>query len=311
MPNGPLESRFEIIKKLHSGGMGEVFLARDRVKFVGEPLVLKSIHPFLREIDEFMAMFRQEAEIAAILRHPNIVSALEYGTDEEEPFILMRYYESLPLNSFISLTFAQRFASGSDSARDLRLSLAAVILCDVCDALSYIHNRSGGDGESLNIVHRDVNPQNILVCRDGTIRLCDFGIAKWAASDMKTRPGVYKGKFAYMAKEQLAGEAADCRADLFALGAVAYEMITGQAAMPTRKMEDLFSPREGAYRLIRENLQTFPTDLSDIILRLLEREREKRPENAVSAKKIFAKFIGGDESELRRRLTSLVEASQR
>ncbi len=305
-----LESRFEIIKKLHSGGMGEVFLARDRVRFAGELLVLKIIHPFLREIDEFMAMFRQEAEIAATLNHPNIVNALEYGTDEEEPFILMRYYDSLPLNRFISLTFSQRFASGLNSPRDLRLGLAAVILCDVCDALSYIHARTGSDGKSLNIVHRDVTPQNILICRDGAARLCDFGIAKWAASDMKTRPGVYKGKFAYMAKEQLTGEAVDYRADLFALGAAAYEMVTGQAAMPTRKMEDLFSSREGAYRLIRENLQTFPPDLNDIILRLMERERENRPESAEEAKKVFKKLIE-DEPEIRRRLVGLIEAPER
>jgi eukaryotic-like serine/threonine-protein kinase len=213
---------YELLAPLAVGGTSELYLAR----IVGEAgfekiVVVKQLLPHLAEDDEFVDMFLDEARLGSHLHHTNIVQTLELGKFGGRYFIAMEYVAGLTLAQTAAKA-AARVSGG------LPLELVAGIVEQACAGLHYAHELKLPDGTALQIVHRDVSPQNLIITFEGEVKLVDFGIAHAAVREAKTKAGMIKGKFAYMAPEQCLGNPVDRRADLFALGVVLWECATGQ-----------------------------------------------------------------------------------
>ena len=210
--------RYELIARIATGGMGEIFLARLEGAAGFEKLyVVKRILPHLADDARFREMLIAEARIASLLSHPNICQVYELGETEGQLFIVMEYLEGVTL-----LPILRR---ASKEAAPLEAGFVAGVVQQAADALHYAHELRDRNGEDMGIVHRDVTPSNIFVTATGVVKLLDFGIAKVKDASAHTKTGTVKGKYAYMAPEQLKGGAIDRRADVFGLGVVIYEML--------------------------------------------------------------------------------------
>ncbi len=208
-------------ERLAAGGMAEIFRAR-RVGVAGfaRRVCIKRILPSLSDEREFVEMFIDEARTGAQLRHGNIVSIDDFGEVEGQYFLCMEYVSGVDL--------ARLSSAISRDGRLLPFDVATYVASEVLKALDYAHRKLGVDGHPLDVVHRDVSPQNVLVSFSGEVKLTDFGIARAASRLHRTVGEVVKGKLAYMAPEQARGRPLDGRADLFALGVVFFEMLTGR-----------------------------------------------------------------------------------
>jgi serine/threonine protein kinase len=208
--------KYQLLAKIATGGMAEIFLARGS-RGEKDLLVLKRILPHLAEDDHFVTMFRDEAELAAQLRHRNVCHVLEFGEFASTWFIAMEYLHGVPLSRMMTRL--------SKAGKMLDHRVVAGIIVQACEGLHAAHEAKGPDGALLNVVHRDVSPPNIMVTGDGTVKLLDFGIAKARGANSRTRTGTVKGKNAYMSPEQILGKPLDRRSDVFALAIVMYEML--------------------------------------------------------------------------------------
>ena len=212
--------KYKPIAELGRGGMAVVYLAASQgPRGFNKLVVIKELKEEFSHDPEFTSMFLDEARLAARLNHPNIVQTYEVGEQEGHFFIAMEYLEGQPLSQTRS-----RLARIGAALRDHQVR----VLCDVLAALHHAHELADYDGRPLNVVHRDVSPHNIFVTYDGIVKLVDFGIAKASDSSSQTRTGVIKGKLAYMAPEQAFGKPVDRRADVFAIGVILWEAITGR-----------------------------------------------------------------------------------
>ncbi|MEZ4391264.1 MAG: serine/threonine-protein kinase [Polyangiales bacterium] len=211
---------YRVVAELARGGMAAVFLAV-RADNPSEVVAIKQIHPHLAHDPEFVAMLMDEARIASQIRHPNVIEIRDYQLGEvgAQNFIAMEYAEGETLSLVIRDAIA----------RGIRLdyALSASIGADVAGGLHAAHELRGPDGTLLEIVHRDVSPQNVILTYNGEIKLTDFGIAKAVGRLQRTQPGEIKGKLAYMAPEQAYGRPVDRRSDLYSLGVVLYELALG------------------------------------------------------------------------------------
>jgi serine/threonine-protein kinase len=212
--------RYALRHEIAAGGMAVVHLGR----LLGpagfsRTVAIKRLHPHLARNPEFVAMFLDEARLAARIRHPNVVSTLDVVTTEGELFVVMEY---VPGDSL-----ARLLGSAADRGERAALPVAASIMVNVLHGLHAAHEACDEHGRPLCLVHRDVSPHNVLVGTDGLAHLIDFGIAKAVGRAQVTREGQLKGKLAYMAPEQLTGKAVDRRADVFGAAVVFWEMLTG------------------------------------------------------------------------------------
>jgi eukaryotic-like serine/threonine-protein kinase len=211
--------KHRLIASLGHGGMADVFLAvaQGPVGF-NKLQVIKRLRPNLAEEPEFLAMFLDEARLAARLNHPNIVQTNEVGEVGGQYFIAMEYLDGQPLHRII-----HRGAKNGALTRAMGLK----ILADTLGGLHAAHELTDYDGSPLHVVHRDASPHNVFVTYDGQTKLVDFGIAKAATRSAETRTGVLKGKIGYMAPEQARCEQVDRRADVFSIGVILWEMLSG------------------------------------------------------------------------------------
>lgn len=214
--------RYEVLSQLASGGMAAVYVARARGVAGFERLVaIKVLHPHLAYEEEFISMFLDEARLAARIRHPNVVGTLDISDTEGDGFFLvMEYIEGDHLGAL--LTAAARAGKRLDTHIVVRL------LLDALNGLGAAHALNDEQGEPLKLVHRDISPHNIMVGTDGIARLTDFGVAKAEKRLTSTRAGQFKGKLAYMAPEQASTGHADQRSDLFSMGIILWESLTGR-----------------------------------------------------------------------------------
>ncbi|HEX9758049.1 MAG TPA: protein kinase [Nitrospiria bacterium] len=219
--------KYTLLERIGTGGMAELFLAKQEgMEGFEKILAIKRILPHLTQDNEFVQMFINEAKLAALLTHQNIVqiydlgSAVPMGLPEPSYYIAMEYIKGKDLRSIIN---ALR-AIGTPFPINHALSL----MNKVCCGLDYAHRKKNSQGKDLHIVHRDISPQNILVSYDGDVKVVDFGIAKAASHGTETRTGLLKGKLAYMSPEQAWGKPVDRRTDIFAMGIVLYEILTGE-----------------------------------------------------------------------------------
>src|SRR5688572_11833283 len=197
--------------------MAEIYLARMAMGGGERECVLKRLMPELQNDHEFVQMFYDEANIASQLSHPNIVQIFELGELDGSLFIAMELLRGVNLRDLLARLHAR--------GEELPIPLAIRICCHALSGLEYAHNFADKHGRRLNVVHRDVSPQNIIVTYDGVAKLVDFGVAKAEGRLHQTRAGLIKGKFAYMSPEQVSGGAVDGRSDLFALAEVFYELL--------------------------------------------------------------------------------------
>ena len=214
--------RYELIRSIASGGMATVHLGRALGEGGFERLVaIKVMHAHLAEEPEFVAMFLDEARLAARIRHPNVVGTIDIQRDEQGLILVMDYVEGPSLQRVLR-AFAKKHNGGPPIDVGLR------IFVDALSGLHAAHELRGADGEPLNLVHRDVTPQNILIGVDGIAQITDFGVARAESRLQTTRAGVVKGKICYMAPEQIRSEPIDRRTDVYAAGVVLWEILTGQ-----------------------------------------------------------------------------------
>src|SRR5947207_1612886 len=198
--------------------MAEIYLARADGP-AGKLVVLKKILPRYADKPRYVQLFLEEAKLAAGLDHPNIAQVYDIGF-EGGPFFAMEYLHGQDLRSILHRTWRLHERFPIEHAVDIARQVASALHC--------AHDKRRDDGTLLGIVHRDVSPSNIIVTYDGATKLLDFGVAKTAASTVKTRTGTLKGKISYMSPEQARGAAIDRRSDIFSLGVVLWEMVTIQ-----------------------------------------------------------------------------------
>ena len=260
--------RYEPLKKLATGGMAEIFLAKQSgLEGFEKVVVLKRILTHLATDDEFVSMFLDEARIAAKLSHPNIVQIYDLGKADNTFYIAMEYVSGRNIQHLIT---KQQAVGGH-----LPVEHVCRIVAGVCDGLFYAHSRKDYDGKPLNIIHRDISPQNILISFAGGVKVVDFGIAKASTQLAQTRAGVLKGKYAYMSPEQVRGSKIDHRSDVFAVGLVMYEMLTGVRAFE----------RDSSLKTLKAIVQDKPLNPREMnpeipmeVIKILSKALEKNPD---------------------------------
>ncbi|MBA3453433.1 MAG: protein kinase [Deltaproteobacteria bacterium] len=263
--------KYEILALLALGGTAEIYLARiGGAAGFEKYVVVKCLHDHLADDQEFVKMFLDEARLAAHLDHSNIVQTMELGEHEERYFMVMEFLAGLSL-AMVVRRAGERLPNGRVSA-----PLVLNMMAQACAGLHYAHERAI-NGKVLNIVHRDISPQNLVVSFEGVVKVVDFGIAKAEQRQTATRAGTIKGKFAYMSPEQCVATNVDRRTDVFALGVIAHEMLTG------RRLFKRNSPYE-TYQAVIEcvvdkpskvNVELDPA-LDDVIMRALAKDKDQR-----------------------------------
>ncbi len=267
--------QYEIIEKIASGGMAELYKAkRTGVEGFQKIVAIKKILPHLADDEEFVTMFADEAKLAAQLNHPNIIHIYDLGKIQEGGyFIAMEHVDGRDLRSIEQ--------SGHAHSQQLPVPLAVYIASKVASALDYAHRRRDAEGQDLNIVHRDVSPQNILISYEGEIKLCDFGIAKAASKASRTQSGALKGKIQYMSPEQAWGKPIDRRSDLFSLGVVLHEMLTGERLFRGDTDITVLEKVRSAEVIPPSRMNPeVPTNLDAIVLKALAKDPDERYANA-------------------------------
>jgi serine/threonine-protein kinase len=218
--------RYTLERRLAAGGMAEVYLARQSGPEGFEKVcVVKRMLPHLNDDQTFVGMFLDEAQLAARLTHPNIAQIFDFGRDEEEDayYLAMEYVPGANLHRVID-DHARRHAP-------MPLGPAVKMVALACAGLGFAHTAADESGAPLHIIHRDVSPHNIMLSKNGDIKLIDFGIAKANVGTHATKAGTLKGKYAYMAPEQIRGQPLDHRTDIYAMGLVLYELLAGRPAI--------------------------------------------------------------------------------
>jgi eukaryotic-like serine/threonine-protein kinase len=262
-------SQFEIVRRLGAGGMAEVFLAKKRgAEGTFKVLVLKRILPSHGASRRFRAMFIEEARLAARLNHPNVVQVYELQDFGDEGLLLaMEYVEGCDLG---------RLMSGAKSkATRIPPWVGAWVIAEAAKGLHYAHEKKDEAGLALEIVHRDVSPQNILLSSEGGVKIADFGIA--SARALTEDKGVLKGKFGYMSPEQARGESVDRRSDLYALGVILWEVLVGRPIHGGLGGEALLDiVRSAIVEPPTTHAEDIPVELEQIALMALSPAREDR-----------------------------------
>jgi serine/threonine-protein kinase len=260
-------ARYAVSEKIDSGGMAEVWMGRARTNdgFV-RPVAIKRVLPHLVGDAHFVQMFLDEARLALHLSHGNIVQTLDVGSAAGVHYLVMEWVDGLNLRAF---------QARNDGP--LPIALAGHIACSILTGLAYAHEAADHEGEPLNIVHRDISPPNVLLSRSGEVKIVDFGLARARGHAHRTRPGVVKGKFAYLSPETVRGGRVDRRADVFATGVVLWEMLAGDRLFraPTDK-ETL----ERVTACVIPPLGNVPPAVETVLRRALARDPANRFPNA-------------------------------
>ncbi len=272
---GKTVGRYELIHRLGHGGMAAVFLGRATGRAGFEKLVaVKVIHPHLGAEAEFVEMFLDEARIAARIHHPHVVEIHDLGDDDGIFYMVMEYVEGETLASLL------RQLRKQDEL--LPLTAALQVVADACEGLAAAHDLADAEGRPMHLVHRDVSPHNLLVGMDGRVKVVDFGIAKATGRRSSTRTGQLRGKLAYMSPEQAGGEDIDLRTDLFALGAVAWELFTNDRLFVAETESEMLA-RVNACDVpnIRDVRPDLPEDIAAFVAKILARDPDERFSSAL------------------------------
>ncbi|MCM2277801.1 MAG: serine/threonine protein kinase [Oligoflexia bacterium] len=280
--------RYFLLDQIAQGGMAEIYRARLAAKDgAGRLLVIKRIQAGYGQNNEFLQMFRSEIKVTMGFSHPNIVQLYDFGDENNQPYIAMEMVDGKNLRQFIS-----RFA---ELRQPFPIELAAHIAEQAACGLHYAHSfRDKISGEPLSIVHRDISPQNILISFEGTVKVIDFGIAKATTNVESTRAGVIKGKPSYLSPEQISGDQLDGRSDLFSLGTVLWETLTGKKLFSGESDLAVLKLIESCQSHVKPPSTLnprVPKELDYIVLRSLAKQREKRYQSAEEFQRALHKFL--------------------
>jgi eukaryotic-like serine/threonine-protein kinase len=267
--------RYRTVRPIAKGGMGRVDLAlRETGRFM-RFYAIKRMHPSEAERDDARAMFLEEARLAGLIRHPNVVAVHDVGEDDEGPYLVMDFVEGLSLSAL--LIWAR------DHHQSIPLAVCLRVVRETAEALHAAHELRGDDGAPLHLVHRDVSPQNILLGYDGVVRLTDFGIAKALGQTHHTSTGLLRGKMGYLSPEQLRFKKPDRRSDVFSLGVVLFEVLTG------RRLYHGADLTEVASRILEEPAPDLhglrsevPQEVARLLSSMLAKDPLGRPQTALA-----------------------------
>ncbi|MBT8372929.1 MAG: serine/threonine protein kinase [Deltaproteobacteria bacterium] len=259
---------YHLHQRVARGGMAELYLA-DYIRQDGfrRKVAIKRILPHLAGNQNFIKMFTREARVAALLQHPNIVQIFDYGEIEKAYFIAMEFIEGKNLGEILSKV-----------GHGLPVDQTVFIITQICKGLDYSHTkRDDSSGEPFHIVHRDISPQNMLISYQGEVKISDFGISKARSEPSLTQAGVVKGKLAYLSPEQALGESIDHQADIYALGLVFYETLTGKRVYQfSSDVEAIRSIPKLPIAPLKKLLPQISEKLDRIVMKCLEKKKDLR-----------------------------------
>jgi serine/threonine protein kinase len=285
-PRSPTKlGRYDVLAPLAAGGMATLYVGRARDD-AGKPrlFALKVIKDELLRDSHYIDMFRDEAKLLSRLSHPNIVETIEASLDEGHAFIAME----LILGRGVADLCDEHTRRGTRIPFDL----SAWICARVADALDYAHRITDDDGASLDLIHRDANPTNILLTYDGRVKLIDFGLAKTLRRHAKSSEGIVKGKVPYLSPEQLKDRAIDHRSDLYTLGATLWELTTGRRLWKRdTDVATVLAIRDGKVPDPTEIVPGYPDELWAIVWEALMPQRDARYADAATMAKDLDAFV--------------------
>jgi eukaryotic-like serine/threonine-protein kinase len=292
--------KYEVGAKIGGGGMATVYIGRaSRADGTEEHVALKVIRDELANDEQFKSMFIDEAKILAQLSHPNVIHTLEYGVTGHHRFIAM---ELLSGRTYFDIW--EVLASQGDR---MPVWLAAWVCARIAEGLHSAHELADEAGQSLHVIHRDVNPGNIFLTHRGEVKLIDFGLAKARVRLSKSEDGIVKGKIPYLAPEQAHGRPIDRRIDVYALGATLWESVTMKRLFKRdTDVDTLRAIRDAKVPDVRTLVPDFPPDLWYIIEKSLRVDRDARYETADEFRKELDDFIGDRAPEMKDELASLL-----
>lgn len=281
--------KYSLLHRIAVGGMAEIFIARHTgMKGFSRKIVIKKIRPHLSEEQSFINMFLNEAKLAAQLSHSNIAQIYDLGRIEQSYFIAMEYVRGRDMRAVTNKAEGKKIP--------FPLEYALKVAADTCEGLFYAHRRTDDSGHPLNIVHRDVTPENIMVSFDGEVKMLDFGIAKAENLATETKVGEIKGKLGYMSPEQIMGKSLDHRSDLFSLGVVLYEWLTGKKLFSAKHDVDVLrNVMEGKIYPPSYFRQEVPKAVEEIVMKALERNRQQRYQSAWEMQFDIRQFLSNHE----------------
>jgi len=286
-----LYGKYQLIEPLARGGMAEVFKAKARgVEGFEKTLVIKRILPEFSQNPRFIEMFINEAKIAVTLSHANIVQVFDLGQAQDTYFIAMEFVAGMDLATMLRLAQRQKQRGSPE--------IAVYLVSELAKGLDYAHRRRDSEQRLLNLVHRDVSPHNVLLSHEGEVKLTDFGIAKARTLAQGvhgvTEVGVIKGKYAYVAPEQVRGKTIDARADVFAAGVLLYEVLTGENPFYTASNYDTLERiRTGTFAPIQERRHDVPPAVAGIVHKAMAIEPEQRYQSASALYEDLIQFLYG------------------
>lgn len=266
--------KYTLLNRIAVGGMAEVFLARQEgLEGFEKTICIKRIRPHLSSQPNFVRMFLNEAKLAAQLNHPNVVQIYDLGRVNDSYFIAMEYISGRDMSRIIP--------KAEKAGIPFPMIYALRIASNVCEGLYYAHTKGDAYGNPLNVVHRDITPENILVSFNGTVKIVDFGIAKANTQLEQTRAGEIKGKLSYMSPEQCMGHVLDARSDIFSFGSVIYEWITGYKLFTgENEMAILKSIIDGKIYPPSYFKEDVPEAVERILMKALDKDKSKRYQSA-------------------------------
>ncbi len=287
--------RYFLLDQLAQGGMADIFRARLAAQDgAGRLLAIKRIQTTHGNNKEFLAMFRTETKVMMGFNHSNVIQLYDFGEEQGQPFIAMELVDGKTLRQFIS-----RY---SEQGLKFPVDLACYVAMNSAAGLHYAHVfKDKLSGNPLDIVHRDVSPQNILISFDGSVKVIDFGIAKASTGAEATRAGVIKGKPSYLSPEQISGESLDGQCDVFALGVVLWEMLAGRKLFAADNDIAVLKLIESCQSYVKppSNLnRDVPKELDYIVLKALAKDRRQRYATAEDLQRALSRFIASHNAEL-------------
>lgn len=297
MPTDEVLGPYRLLRPLGRGGMAEVYLAQRRGDPPGaEPVVIKTILPDLASDARFISLFRREGRMASQMRHPNLVRVFELGHADGRDFLVMEYLDGLSLRELARRTW--------QAGASLPLETVLRASCDAALGLAEAHALTDADGLLTPLIHRDISPDNIVLCRDGTTKVVDFGLARTMRDeDNLTRSTELRGKLSYMSPEQLQGVSLDGRSDVFSLGVTLFWLLTARS--PFRGETDavtIYNVLSTPPPDLLEINPAVPFEVAAVVSKALKKERENRMPSALALRKALVSLKGrvGDPADAAR-----------
>jgi eukaryotic-like serine/threonine-protein kinase len=279
------DNRYRITERVAAGGMAEVFRGvAESMRGFKKNVAIKRILPALTKNKKFVAMFLDEARLSLSLQHANIVQVFDIGHTEDTYFIVMEYVDGVDLKAI--LDWRRRISKRVPVAHSL------YVIMEICKGISYAHELTNQENEApLGIVHRDISPPNVLMSKQGEVKVVDFGLAKATSQVEVTDPGVVKGKMSYLSPEAARGEEVDSRADIFAVGILLYEMLTGKRLFyGETDYQTVELVRNAKIPPLRPQNPQVEPELEDIVRKALAKRKEDRFQSATDLQDALAQY---------------------